>query len=65
MTEGDDTKDCPRCEGRGKYADPQRGPLVRADCELCDGTGTVPADTPDEQPAKEPTQIPFGTDPAA
>ena len=61
---GSDEKDCPRCEGRGKYADPARGPLVQITCELCDGSGKVPADTPDEPPAKEPTQVPFGTDPA-
>lgn len=61
MSEQDATKDCPRCEGRGKYADPQRGPLVRITCSTCDGSGRVPADAPGEPPAKEPTQIPFGT----
>jgi DnaJ-class molecular chaperone len=64
MASGDDMKDCPRCEGRGKYADPRKGPLVRMTCALCDGGGRVPADTPDEPAADEPTQIPFGTGPA-
>ena len=59
----DETKECPRCAGRGKYADPEKGPLVRINCDLCDGSGTVPADTPDEPPADEPTQIPFGSTP--
>ncbi len=59
----DESKECPRCEGRGKYADPQRGPLVRITCPSCDGSGRVPADAPDEPPAKEPTQIPFGSAP--
>lgn len=63
MTDADATKDCPRCEGSGKYADPQRGPLVQVTCPSCEGSGRVPADAPDEPPAKEPTQIPFGTDP--
>jgi DnaJ-class molecular chaperone len=58
-----DEKDCPRCTGRGKYADPRRGPLVEVTCERCDATGRVPADTPDEPPAKEPTKVPFGTQP--
>jgi DnaJ-class molecular chaperone len=63
MADGDDTKQCGRCGGSGKYADPQRGPLVQVTCESCDGSGKVPADAPDEEPAKEPTQIPFGTNP--
>ena len=63
MSEEDTTKECPRCGGEGKYADPQRGPLVRATCSTCDGSGRVPADAPDEPPAKEPTQLPFGTQP--
>ena len=62
MSDGD-TKDCPRCDGTGKYADPQRGPLVQVTCETCEGSGQVPADTPDEPPAEEPTQIPFGSKP--
>jgi DnaJ-class molecular chaperone len=57
MTE---TKECSRCSGRGRYADPSRDPLVRVDCESCGGTGRVPADTPDEAPAEEPRQVPFG-----
>jgi DnaJ-class molecular chaperone len=64
VTSADDTKDCPRCSGRGKYADPQRGPLVQIKCERCEGSGRVPADSPDEPPAKEPTQIPFGSGPS-
>ncbi len=64
MTGSDDSKDCPRCDGRGKYADPKRGPLVQITCDLCDGSGRVSADTPDEPPAKEPTQVPFGSNPA-
>jgi hypothetical protein len=53
------TKDCPRCGGRGRYADPRRDPLVR---ERCGGSGRVPADTPDEPPAEEPKHVPFGGD---
>ncbi|HEU0316126.1 MAG TPA: hypothetical protein VFR49_02285 [Solirubrobacteraceae bacterium] len=60
MTE---TKECPRCSGRGRYADPSRDPLVRVDCESCDGTGRVPAGAPDESPAEEPRQVPFGQRP--
>lgn len=63
MSEEDATKDCPRCGGRGKYADPQRGPLVRVVCPTCDGSGRVAADAPDEPPAKEPAQMPFGSQP--
>ncbi len=63
MTDTDDTKDCPRCRGGGKYADPQRGPLVQVTCERCEGSGRVPVDAPDEPPAEEPTQIPFGSNP--
>jgi DnaJ-class molecular chaperone len=63
MADTDDTKRCPRCSGRGKYADPGRGPLVQITCELCDGSGEVAASTPDEPPAKEPTKIPFGMAP--
>ena len=63
MSATDDTKDCPRCEGRGKYADPQRGPLVQITCARCEGSGKVAADSPDEPPAKQPTQIPFGSTP--
>lgn len=63
MTEADETKDCPRCEGRGKYADRQRGPLVQVTCERCEGSGRVPADSPDEPPAKEPRKIPFRSQP--
>ena len=58
-----DTKECKRCGGSGKYADPERGPLVQVTCESCDGSGKVPADAPDEPPAEEPTQIPFGSEP--
>jgi len=65
MSSGDDTKDCPRCGGRGKYADPEKGPLVQITCQLCDGSGRVSSDTPDEPPAQEPTQIPFGSEPGA
>ena len=64
MTDAENTKECPRCSGRGKYADPEKGPLVQITCESCDGSGRVPADAPAEPPAKEPTQIPFGTDPS-
>ena len=32
-------------------------------CPSCDGSGKVPADAPDEEPAKEPTQVPFGSQP--
>ena len=63
MADGDDTKECGRCEGRGKYADPQKGPLVQITCPTCEGSGRVPADAPDEEPAKTPTQVPFGSDP--
>lgn len=63
MSADNDEKDCPRCSGRGQYADPQRGPLVHITCERCSGSGRVPADSPDEPPAKEPTQIPFGSSP--
>jgi len=42
----DDTKKCPRCEGRGKYADPEKGPLVQITCPSCEGSGRVPADAP-------------------
>lgn len=64
MTDTDDTKQCGRCGGRGKYADPQKDPLVQITCPSCDGSGRVPADAPDEEPVKEATQIPFGTDPS-
>lgn len=63
MTDTEDTKECTRCGGHGKYADPAKGPLVQITCPSCDGSGRVAADAPDEEPAKEPTQIPFGTDP--
>jgi DnaJ-class molecular chaperone len=63
MSGSDETKDCPRCSGRGKYADPQSGPLVQITCPRCEGSGRVPLDAPDEPPAKEPTQIPFGQNP--
>lgn len=63
MSDGDDTKRRPRCEGGGKYADPERGPLVQVTCESCDGSGRVPADAPDQPPAYEPRQIPFGEQP--
>ena len=59
------SKECPRCTGRGKYADPARGPLVQITCERCEGSGRVPVDSTDEAPAKEPTQIPFGSTPNA
>ncbi|MDQ3849182.1 MAG: hypothetical protein M3296_01000 [Actinomycetota bacterium] len=62
MTGSDETKDCPRCEGRGKYADPQRDPLVQINCERCDGSGRVPADSPDEPPVR-PKNVPFGSRP--
>ena len=61
MTSDDSAKDCPRCSGRGKYADRRRDPLVQITCERCDGSGRVPADSPDEPPAKEAKKIPFGT----
>lgn len=63
MAGDDDTKHCPHCDGRGKYADPQRGPLVQVTCESCDGSGRVPADAPDEPPVEEPRQVPFGSEP--
>ena len=63
MTGTDDTKECPRCSGRGKYADPQHDPLVQITCPRCEGSGRVPVDSPDEPPVKEPTQIPFGSAP--
>ena len=63
MADADDTKECGRCSGSGKYADPQKGPLVQVTCPSCDGSGKVPADAPDEEPANEPTQIPFGSQP--
>lgn len=63
MSATDETKQCPRCSGRGKYADPQGGPLVQITCPRCEGSGLVPSDAPDEPPAKEPTQIPFGSQP--
>ncbi len=60
MTGGAETKSCPRCSGRGKYADPTRDPLVSITCERCDGSGEVPADAPDEEPVQEAKQVPFG-----
>ena len=60
MTDDDDTKDCPRCSGRGKYTDPGQDPLVRVTCDRCEGSGRVPADSPDEPPVEEPKQKPFG-----
>jgi len=63
MTPDDETKECPRCGGRGKYADRSRDPLVQINCASCDGSGRVRADAPDEPPAQEPTQIPFGSQP--
>lgn len=63
MTTSNDTKQCPRCSGRGKYADRQKGPLVQITCQRCEGSGRVPADSFDEAPAKEPNQIPFGSEP--
>ena len=63
MTDTDNTKECGRCGGSGKYADPQKDPLVQITCPSCDGSGRVAADAPDEEPVKEATQIPFGTDP--
>jgi len=65
MSSEQNTKDCPRCRGRGKYADPQKDPLVQITCQLCDGSGRVSSDTPDEPPVKEATQIPFGSDPGS
>lgn len=65
MAGSDDTKDCPRCSGRGKYADPQQAPLVQITCPRCEGSGRVPADSPDEPPAQEPRKIPFGSSPGA
>jgi DnaJ-class molecular chaperone len=59
MTDKGETKSCPRCSGRGKYADPSSDPLVQITCERCDGSGSVPADSPDEPPAQEPKQVPF------
>lgn len=63
MTADEETKECPRCEGRGKYADRERDPLVQVTCERCDGSGKVPADSPDEPPVEQPRQVPFGTQP--
>ena len=63
MTNAENTKECTRCGGRGKYADPETDPLVQITCESCDGSGRVAADAPDEEPAEEPKQIPFGTNP--
>ncbi|MCA1689715.1 MAG: hypothetical protein LC720_04505 [Actinobacteria bacterium] len=60
MSDRNETKDCPRCGGRGRYADPARDPLVRVECDRCDGSGQVPADARDEPPAQEPKQVPFG-----
>jgi DnaJ-class molecular chaperone len=57
----EEMKDCPRCQGRGRYADPGRDPLVRVNCERCHGSGRVPADSPDEPPAEQPGKVPFGT----
>ena len=59
MSDDEQTKDCPRCRGRGKHPDPARGPLVAVRCERCEGSGEVPADSPDEPP-REPKHIPFG-----
>lgn len=63
MSDTDETKDCPRCRGRGTYADPKRGPLVQVTCDRCEGSGRVPAGSPDEPPAKEPKKVPFGSKP--
>lgn len=37
----EETKDCPKCEGRGKYHDVKRH-LVMVRCEECGGSGKVP-----------------------
>ncbi len=60
MTGTDETKQCPRCRGRGKYADPRRDALVQITCTRCEGSGRVPADSPDEEPVQEAKKVPFG-----
>ncbi len=37
----EDTQECPKCEGKGKYFDPGRN-LVAVRCEDCGGSGKVP-----------------------
>ncbi len=56
--------ECPKCSGRGKYADPARA-LVQVTCERCEGSGTVPegSQQDDDQPAAEPRKVPFGQSP--
>ena len=36
-------KECPKCEGRGKYYDRRRH-LVQVKCDRCGGSGRVPTD---------------------
>ena len=55
-------KDCTKCGGRGKYADPSKT-LVAIRCDRCEGSGKVPQDWKDEPPAKEPTQTRFQAPP--
>jgi DnaJ-class molecular chaperone len=38
----ENTKDCPKCEGKGRYHDLNRL-LVQVTCEECGGSGKVPA----------------------
>jgi DnaJ-class molecular chaperone len=35
------TESCPKCGGRGKYADPSKA-LVSVTCDLCGGSGEAP-----------------------
>lgn len=56
-------KDCTKCGGRGKYADPSKGPLVAVTCNRCEGSGKVPQDWEDVPPMKEPKRARFGEGP--
>jgi DnaJ-class molecular chaperone len=65
MAEGETAMtECPRCGGRGKYADPRRA-LVSVRCERCDGSGQVPADsvTDDDRPATVTKKVPWAPPP--
>ena len=58
------TTECPKCSGRGKYADPGRA-LVQVTCERCKGSGKVRegSEQGNDHPAPEPRKIPFGQSP--
>lgn len=60
MEASEPTKDCPKCEGRGKHADVNKT-LVQVTCDQCDGSGKVPesSDAQADSPAKPPRKVPF------